>query len=199
MLKWISLCAWACALASNMAFAEKSPPLNPGQDFSIPMMKIYSPHSEGWRVQARSNGLLAFKKDGAAAEQTYVATVQFMRLATFPNADAFTEFVREAVVKEAPTNRFDVLETSVQYSEERAYPCVKYKSVSVDKKSRVSLFVTKRLKLQVVALYCQYPDRPGVGYAVSFSLRGEVEQNIDADAASFIDSVQIPSAAAPKE
>ena len=197
MLKWIFLRACGCILISSSVNA-KNPVLTPRQDFSSPLLQVYSPDSEGWSIRTRSNALLAFEKPGTAADQTYVATVQFFHLAAFPDAEAFTEFVREAVVKEAPTERFEILQSDVHYSEDRPYPCVKYRGVSVDKKSHVSLFVSKRLKFQMIALYCQHPNRPGVGFAVTYSSRGEVEQNLDADAASFIDSVQITPVAVAK-
>jgi hypothetical protein len=110
----------------------------------------------------------------------------------FASSDAFTDYVREGVVKDSPSDRLDAVELRVQYSSERSYPCVRYHGISIDKKARIAPFFTKKLRIENIALYCQHPDKPGLGFAVSYSHRGgRGDYNIDEEAESFIDSVQV--------
>jgi hypothetical protein len=69
--------------------------------------------------------------------------VDLFHLPTFPDSEAFTEFVREAVITGSPTDRFETLEVNVQYLPERGYPCVTYHAVSNDHKVRVSFLFKK--------------------------------------------------------
>jgi hypothetical protein len=94
--------------------------------------------------------------------------VDLFHLPTFPDSEAFTEFVREAVITGSPTDRFETLEVNVQYLPERGYPCVTYHAVSNDHKVRVSFLFKKNLRFELFALYCQHPLKPGLGFSAVF-------------------------------
>jgi hypothetical protein len=167
------------------------PAVSPNQDFSNPMFQLRAPSSSGWHEFGQSSSHIEFGKSGASANESYVAALSLFRHPEFPNADAFIEFVREGVIKESPTERFEVIESSVQSSSERDYPCIRYHGISNDREARVSAFSKKKMRIEIVALYCEYPSKPGIGFAVSFSHRGGSEElKIDDEAASFINSVQ---------
>ena len=173
--------------------------VSPDQDFSNPILQIHAPASSGWYGSERSPVLIAFKQAGASAHETFVAAVFLFHLPAFPNSDAFTEFVREGIVKDAPTDRFEILESNVQYTPERAYPCVRYHGISQDRKARISAFSTQEMRLEIISLYCQHPTRPGLGFSVSFSHRGgDAAEKIDAAATAFIDSVQVAQTSKPQ-
>jgi hypothetical protein len=189
-----------CAAYKHASAADNRPAVSPNQDFSNPILQIHAPASDGWHGFARSANLIAFGKSGSSAGESFIAQVNLFHLPTFPDSEAFTEFVREAVVKGSPTDRFETLEVNVQYSQARGYPCVTYHAASDDKKARVSLFSTKTLRFEVSALYCQHPFKPGLGFSAVFSHRGgSIDENLDKEAAGFIDSVQVtpPSQAPP--
>jgi hypothetical protein len=95
--------------------------------------------------------------------------VDLFHLPTFPDSEAFTEFVREAVITGSPTDRFETLEVNVQYLPERGYPCVTYHAVSDDHKVRVSFLFKKNLRFELFALYCQHPLKPGLGFSAVFA------------------------------
>jgi hypothetical protein len=188
-----------CAPYRGVSAADNRPALSPSQDFSNPILQIHAPASEGWHGFARSANLIAFGKSGSNAGESFIAQVNLFQLPTFPDSEAFIEFVREAVIKGSPTDRFDTLEVNVQYFPARGYPCVTYCAASDDKKARVSLFSTKTLRFEVSALYCQHPFKPGLGFSAIFSHRGgSIDEKFDKEAADFIDSVQAtPPSQAP--
>jgi hypothetical protein len=175
------------------------PAVSPNQDFSNSTLQLRAPASTGWHGAAQTPTLIEFGKSGSSANETFVAAVVLMRLPAFENTDAFTEYVREGVIKDAPSDRFETIESIVQYSPERGYPCVRYHGISNDRKPRISAFFAKTMRIEVVALYCEHPTKPGLGFAVTFSHRGgSADENIGKDAADFIDSVQVtPSSKAP--
>jgi hypothetical protein len=184
---------------NGVSAADNRPAVSPNQDFSNPILQIHAPASEDWHGFARSADLIAFGKSGSGAGESFIAQVNLFHLPTFQDSEAFTEFVRETVVKGSPTERFDVLEVNVQYSAARGYPCVTYHAVSDDKKARVSFLSRKTLRFEVFALYCQHPIKPGMGFSAIFSHRGgSIDENIDKEAEGFIDSVQVtPQSQAP--
>ena len=181
-----------CMTLNDVSVAGNRPAVSPNQDFSNPMFQLRAPASTGWYGAAQSSTHIEFAKPGSNTDESFVAAVVLFRTPKFENADAFTEYVREGVVKDSPSDRFEVLESSVQYSPEREYPCVRYHGVSNDRKAHTSGLFRKALGFEIVALYCEYPSKPGLVFMVSFSHRGgSAEEKIDDDAASFIKAVQV--------
>lgn len=161
------------------------------QDFSNPTLELHAPASSGWYGLSQTASHIAFGKEGADGGETFIAAVFLFRIPTFPDEKSFTEYVREGVVKDSPTDRFDTIQLSVQYSSERNYACVRYHGISIDKKARTSAFFRKSLRIEDIALYCQHPYKPGLGFSVSYSHRGgSPDYKIDEEAEAFIDSVQ---------
>jgi hypothetical protein len=176
------------------ASATDHPAIKPGQVFSNPIVQIRAPTSEGWFGISQDAYRIAFGKSGAERDESYVATVILFRIPDFADTDEFTNFAKQEIEKDSPTSRFDVLESVVQYSAERSYPCVKHHGTALDKKSAVFGFHRKPLRLEVVSLYCQHPYRPNLGFMVSFSHRGGGEDPYFAgDAEKFINGVQATS------
>jgi hypothetical protein len=191
----------ASIMALSLPFAEvpgaaTHPAVTPYQEFSNPILQIHAPGSDGWYGVTQTPDRIAFGKSGSTAGETFVAAVVLFRIPTFPNSEAFTEYVREGVIRDSPSDRFVTIESNIQYSSEREYPCVRYHAIANDRKARTSAFFRKKLRLENFALYCQHPTKPGLGFSVSFSHRGgSADEKIDAEAAAFIDSVQVTSPA----
>lgn len=172
--------------------ASNHPALSPHQDFSNPLLQIHAPDSKGWFGSERTDHSIVFGKAGSHAHETIAASVILFHLPAFSDTEAFTEYVREAVITGSPTERFETFDVNVQYSGDRGYPCVTYHAVSNENKVRVSLFSSKTLRFELFALYCQHPFRPGLGFMAAFSRRGGgADANMDQEAASFISSIQV--------
>lgn len=195
----VSLSTVLYPLFAGVSVAATPHAVSPNQDFSNSILQLHAPTSSGWYGIEQSPARIAFKKSGSSADETFVAAVFLFHIPAFPNSDAFTEFVREGAIKDSPSDRFEILESNIQYSPERGYPCVRYHAISNDRKARVSAFSRKELRIEIVSLYCQHPAKPGLGFMVSFSHRGgSADEKIDAEAAAFIDSVQVtPASKAP--
>lgn len=185
-----------CAPYKDISADDNRPAVSPNQDFSNPMFQLRAPSSTGWHEFGQSSSHIEFGKSGSSASESFVAALRLFRHPIFQDADAFTDYVREGVIKESPSDRFEVIESSVQYSSEREYPCVRYHGISNDRQARISAFSKKKMRIEILALYCEYPSKPGLGFIVSFSHRGGSDEvTIDDEAASFINSAQarIPS------
>jgi hypothetical protein len=197
-LQFVSVVA-LCSLSGYVSTAATHPSVNPNQDFSNRTLQLHSPDSSGWHGYVQTPTVIAFAKTGSIPDETFVAQVNLFHLPPFADSEAFTEFVRETVIKGSPTERFETLEVNVQYLPDRGYPCVTYHAVSNDKKARVSSLFRKALRFEVFALYCQHPIKPGLGFAAVYSHRGgTADENIDKEARTFIDSVQVtPPSQAP--
>jgi hypothetical protein len=167
-------------------------PVSPNEDFSNSTLQIHATASDGWHGIARTASSIAFGRNGASGTETFVAAVILFHIPEFSDSDAFTQYVREGVARDSPADRFEPIESSVHYSIERSYPCVRYHAVSMERKVHIAPFFRKDLRIENVALYCRHPDKPGLGFAVSYSHRGgRGDYDIDEEAESFIDSVQV--------
>jgi hypothetical protein len=182
--------------------AGEHPAVQPGQDFSNPTLQVRAPTSDGWFGISQNAYRIAFGKSGADRDESFVATVILFRIPDFTDINAFTNFAKREIEKDSPASRFDVLESAIEYSAERSYPCVRHHGTAIDKKSAAFGFHRKPLRLEVVSLYCRHPYRPNLGFMASFSHRGGAEDPYFAgDAEKFINGVQVTSKApepAPK-
>jgi hypothetical protein len=163
----------------------------PNQDFSNSTLQIHAPPSSGWYGVSQTANRIVFEKAGVNADETFVAAVFLFRLPALLDEDTLTEYVREGAIKDSPSDRFDTLEQTVRYSSERSYRCVRYHGIGIDKKAQVGFF-RKRMRIENIALYCEHPDKPGLGFSVSYSHRGgRPDYELDEEAAAFIESVQV--------
>ena len=122
---------------SVLLFAQPSnaanhPAVQPGQEFPGPMLQIHSPSSEGWVGMSSNATQMVFAKSGSDSDESYIAAVMIFHLPEFANPEAFTDFIKQAAEKDSPPERFDIIEITAVYSEERAYPCVKYHAIAKD-------------------------------------------------------------------
>jgi hypothetical protein len=181
-----------CAPPDQLFAAGNHPALSPHQDFSNSLLQIHAPDSEGWFGSERTDHSIVFGKGGSSAHESIIASVILFHLAPISDKEAFTEHIREAVITGSPKEEFETLEVNVKYSAEREYPCVTYHGVSNQKKVHVSFLSSKTLRFEVFALYCQHPFKPGLGFVAAFSRRGGgADANMEQEAASFINSVQV--------
>jgi hypothetical protein len=178
-----------------VATASEHPAVQPGQDFSNSLFKMKSPDSAGWVGLSQNSSRIAFARSGASAADSDVAALILFSVPVASVAEDFVALVKKGVEKDAPKPRFDVETSSVELSPDRPYTCAKYSATSIDHGEKALLLPTKPLRLQVLSLYCKYPNKPGLGFAISFSHRGETAMPAFQQAAeAFIAGVQIAQA-----
>jgi hypothetical protein len=184
----IALAVASCGAAA-WADAPRERPAKPGQEFGGKAMLVRAPSSEGWVVRETANDIL-FGHRGAAKNETYVATVTFFELpeAETKSAEAFTAFIRAQTAADLPAERFADPTASYEYTEARGYPCVKYVGSAIDKKAPGG-----PLRQTMVALYCQYTRRAGMGYAAIYSQRAkQIDADLAQQAETFLEGVRVP-------
>ena len=184
--------ALSLALWNLTATAAEPQSVQPGQDFSNPLFKMKSPNSAGWTGLIQNASRIAFARSGASAVDSDVAAVMLFAVPKSISDEDFLALAKKGVEEDAPKPRFDVEAASMELSHDRPYTCVKYSATSIDHGNK-GFFIPKRsLRLQMVSLYCQYPNRPGLGFAISFSHRGVTPMPaFQQEAEDFIAGVQV--------
>jgi hypothetical protein len=193
----VVLCCLGAAPAICVAADSPRQPVSAGQDFSNPMFAVHSPNSEGWQV-FRSGAGLSFGRTGANHTDSEVATVSVFSTPKGLSPEEFLSRVRDGLTADSASPQFQVVTSSVKLSTARAYTCVDYDATSIDH-GKPQLFLPHHDEaLALIALYCQYPDKPGLGFAVTFSHRGgQAPATFEPEARDFIASVQVTSASQP--
>ena len=136
---------------------------------------------------------MAFARRGAEQNETYAAQVILFKFPQTQSNEEFVKAIQSRVDAANPPSRFAVLEVSHEYTDQRGYPCVRYKSVYDDKEALTASGAHEKLKLQVISLYCRHPAEREIGFFAAYSHRGvNTDPNLEAPAQSFIDGVQVP-------
>lgn len=165
----------------------------PRQLFPGGLLNVRAPNAEGWEMVSSTDAGMAFAHRGAYVNESYVAQVSLFALPATRNPDEFVALIKRGVENDTPAERFNTLESSYEYTEQRGYPCVRFKGLTEDNKAKTSFFRTDSLKLQVYSLYCRHPRRQEVGFSIGFSHRGTyLDGELDAQAEEFIRGVQVP-------
>jgi hypothetical protein len=187
--------ALSVAVSSIAARAAEHPSVLPGQDFSNPMFAMKSPNSPGWSGVVQNTSRIAFARSGTSANDSDVAAVFLFPVPSAATDEEFLSQTTKGIENDAPKPRFDVQSSSIQQTSERPYVCIRYSAKAIDHGAK-SLIPKKPLELQMSSLYCRYPGRPGVGFAISFSHRGETQlATFEQEAAEFIVGIQVASSA----
>ncbi|MDD5249117.1 MAG: hypothetical protein PHY45_09035 [Rhodocyclaceae bacterium] len=167
--------------------------VSPGKLFAGKLLNVRAPNSEGWKLITSSGATLAFARAGASSNESYAAQVTLFAIAESKNPEEFVSLIKNGAEADAPPDRFNNLESSYEYTDQRGYDCVRVKSVTEDTKARTSFFSRESLKLQAASLYCKHPRQAGAAFVAAFSHRGEtLDSELESQAQSFIEGVQVP-------
>ncbi len=166
-------------------------PFDPGHPFRLGPLQVNAPLSGGW-VRLRSRGpTIVFARRGEAEGESQLAQVAILDWPAHGGRDDFIAAVRRRFEAEAPSDRFQPIESSVDFSDQRGYPCVRYRSASQDTQARVSATETGRLRLDIVSLVCIAPGAGGKAFSAAYSSRTVAgDPDFDAAADSFIQGVR---------
>jgi hypothetical protein len=179
------------ALAGCAARQAPPPRLEPGQLFAGPLINIRAPASPGWALLESGPKGLVFAREGASPGQSYVAQVLAFAVPSFGTPDEFLAMVKAGAEKDTSPQRFKNVSADFQLTTERAYPCVRARSSSEDTQAHIPRG-TAMLPLHIRSLYCQHPVKRELGFQIGYSQRGgPPDPDLDAQAQSFIDGVQV--------
>ena len=156
-------------------------------------INIRSPNSDGWTLQDSSTAGMVFAKSGAEPNETFAAQVGMFPLAPTNNKEEFVSLIQQGADSDTDNERFDIIESEFNYSEERSYPCVEASAILEDKQAWTSSTTQEVLLLQMKSLFCRHPVRDDTGFAIIYSHRGEsLYPNLNAEAQAFFNGVQVP-------
>lgn len=133
-------------------------------------MSVAYPAGNGWLIKQSTDTSVAFHR--GSPEDSYAAYVGLFRMGPASTPQEYEALIRDVVAKDVDPdmpNRYEMLELSITYTTERAYPCVRYHGVSIDHGAKG---VQGPLFLEVDGLHCRHPADPTVGAAILYSHRG---------------------------
>jgi hypothetical protein len=165
---------------------------DPGHAFRLGVLQVNAPLTGGWERLRTRGKAIAFARRGQAEGETQFALVEILDWPAPGNRDEFISIVRRGLEAEASPSRFHPIESSLEYRDERGYPCVRNRNAAQDTQARVSATGTASLRLDVLSLICVLPGSGGKAFAASYSSRtigGDAA--FDVAAASFIRGIAI--------
>ncbi|MEO7385351.1 MAG: hypothetical protein ABIX37_00285 [Gammaproteobacteria bacterium] len=127
-----------------------------------------------------------------------MASVLAFALGETASSEEFVALIKQGIDKDTSPDRFTTIDETIEYTDARGYPCVKYQGTAEDKKARIPLFKREPQKLQIYSLYCRHPTRPSLGFAIIFSHRGaNLDPEVEQQGQDFISGVVVPLPVAP--
>jgi len=191
----ITSCAATLALHDTLTGAAPgAESVRAGQVYRGKWLVIRAPNSDGWYLARSSREGMEFARRGNEPSESFGAQVLSFISSTAGNRDAFLSSIKKQFEAETTAGRHSAVESEFKHAEERGYLCVSARSVIKDTEARVSPTRQEALLLQTKSLYCQHPKNPYNGFAIIYSHRGQsLYPNLDAEAQSFIDGVQVPA------
>lgn len=179
------LISWTLA-----AYAAQPRIATPGEVFGGEYIRIHPPASGTWVIISEYASGIVFAKGDRSASESFVAAVSVFGLPPTQTSEELEAWFREAAERGTDPSRFQVQQEAISYSNERPYPCVRYRSVAKDK---APLSASAPLLLEIDALYCRHPVHPSSGFSATYSHRGtQRHPGLRAEAEAFIRAVQAP-------
>jgi hypothetical protein len=181
---WLGLVTACTASAQNAVGNAES---FAGQYFSAK-----APSTGKWYLRGRTDSRITFA--GGQVGNTFIAEVTMFRLAPAATPEDFEALIRNSSDPDVDVDpdhpdRYQMLERSIKYTDERSYPCVRYRGVTRDHRAKG----TKEPQLlEMDGLYCRHPAEPGAGVAIIFSHRGLTRHaTLRDEAQRFIQGVEL--------
>lgn len=183
-LPWLLSCA---------APSRQLPEIAPGEFLPGEYINVRAPNSEGWIWRESSSKGMGFAKYGRAPGESLGAQLLIFDLQPTETTEQFVALIKQGIEQDNDPERFDILESSSDYTSERGYPCVRHHALANDKHARTSATTREQLVLEWHGLYCRHPLRTDSGFAAVYSHRGRGRYpRLRAEAEDFISGIQVP-------
>jgi hypothetical protein len=138
-------------------------------------MNVRTPNSQGWQLVRSSRNGMEFAKPGRSRGESLSAQILMFGLEPTQTPEQFVALIEGGIKRDTDPDRFDVLKSTVEYSTERGYPCVRYSATVRDKEAQTSPSTKEVLFLETEGLYCRHPVRLTTGFAAIYSNRGRAQ------------------------
>lgn len=143
----------------------------PPDKYVTPYLSVTPPTAGGgWRQVSQSKTDVTYGRGDKNG--SFVAMVKLFRMPPAASPAEYEKLIRDLTAKDVDPqrpDRYGMLEQTVEYSAERAYPCVRYHAVSLDKAARGA---SEPQVLEMDGLYCRHPKDETLGAAILYSHRG---------------------------
>lgn len=180
-------------LSACTASGPHGPVIEPGHVFPGDNLSVTWPNSEGWHLSTSRRNEWVFAKQGTAPDDTYIAVISWFRLPSAITPPDFVAFIKQRADEDIDQKRFKDLKSSVEYSDERKYPCVHYHAQATDTEPLTESGRKAPLLLQVEHFDCKNPLLTDMAFAAVYSHRGnEPDPEFQQEAADFFAGIQVP-------
>jgi hypothetical protein len=168
-------------------------PVPAGYLYEGDYINVRVPNSDGWHLLKSNPSGMEFARSGTEVGESFGAQVLMFSLANTHENKEFVALIKDGFEADTNSERFEVVESAFQYTDQRGYPCVSVVSIVKDKQAKTSPTQREELLLQSNSLYCRHPVRQETGFSIIYSHRGHsLYPNIDGEANEFISGVQVP-------
>jgi hypothetical protein len=184
--------------ATNVA-AQEPRRVAAGFLFEGPLLDIRAPRDKGWSVVDQDKDGLIFMRKGRKRDASFIASVTPFEIAVAADAAGFEAQMRDRLRKDFDENRFERLEESIVANDLASVKCFRYTTAAIDRAAQIDRGKTRRLALDLHALYCRHPADAALGIAITYSYRSperDVEKTAR-DAQAFFDDVVFKWPATP--
>jgi len=180
----------ACAVSNP---AREYPSVMPGMVYRGTVLNIAAPNSEGWHLLGSSPSRMAFARNGDGPGECFIAQVVMFNPPQTNSPEEFEALIVQGVQSDANTDRFSTKQFTHQFTSARGYPCVQMQNISEDRQAQIGPNKIEKLILQNEHLYCRHPIQKNIGFAMTYSHRGEsLYPDFQKEAQSFIEGIQVP-------
>src|SRR5690348_7516633 len=145
------------AISGCTSSAPRGPAVEPGHVFPGNNLTVTWPNSDGWHLSLSHRYEWVFAKQGISPDETYVAVISWIDLPSVTTPQDFVAFVKGISDADVNRSRFKDLASTVEYSGERNYPCVRYRATAEDTEPKTKSGGTTPLILEIESLTCQNP------------------------------------------
>ena len=181
---------FACAVSSPV---HKYPSVQPGKVYPGTVLNIAAPNSEGWHLLDSSSSRMVFARNGSESGESFIASIIAFYPPQTDSPDEFESLIVQGAQRDAETERFSTKQFTHQFTSARGYPCVQMQNISEDRQAQSGQNKIDKLILQNEHLYYRHPVQKNIGFAISYSHRGQnLYPNFQKEAQSFIEGVQVP-------
>jgi hypothetical protein len=186
----------ACATSTSVHDSKFIPP---GKLFEGLVINITAPKSEGWKLLKSEPSVWIFGRRGSTPGESFAAMVAMFDPPQTDSPENFEALIVQGAQADSNTERFRTKTFTHQFTSARGYPCVQMSNISEDTQAQSGPNKTETLIMQNEHLYCRHPERKNIGFAITYSHRGkEMYPDFQAEAHSFIEGIQVPSAPTSK-
>jgi hypothetical protein len=180
----------ACAVPTPVRESQNVPP---GRVYAGSILNIAAPNSKGWQLLMSSPSGMVFARSGDAPGESFIARVAIFDPPQTDSPEEFEAFIVKVAQSDAEKDRFSTRSFTHQFTSARGYPCVQMQNISEDRLAKTAPNKTETLVLQNEHLYCRHPVQKNIGFAITYSHRGNgLHPDFQNEAHSFIEGVQVP-------